>query len=330
MVALSPVVAVAPGQTRADRVILDLGIVGCGHIDREQCHCRVSGRSISQPAGIVVSDHVHVALIRDPRLIAHAWSVAGRVVDRIVDERVVLGRVARRRRQRIASAVEIGKPDADIVTQSNVILNPGVCCCGTVIAGAADQYDATARSLVGAGIGVPDHQIILDLRSGAISSLDPVLGDVAHRALADHGVLLNIGSSRRSVDDNSAFLVIVDIVALDVSAGVATKDEINCDAVLSSIERRFTDIRYDRILDVDLGAIVDDAEIIGAMDIGVVHAAFAADVIDTDIASGCVDIAAYRPVRIDQRCRQIDVVAHEPSSRTGRTGDRFSKRSAHD
>jgi hypothetical protein len=66
------------------------------------------------------------------------------------------------------------------------------------------------------------------------------------------------------------------------------------------------------------------------MDIGAVYAAFAADVIDADITAGCVDIAAYRPVRIDQSCRQIDAVAHEPSSRTGRTGDRFSKRSAHD
>src|SRR4029079_4639679 len=97
-------------------------------------------------------------------------------------------------------------------------------------------------------------------------------------------------------------------------------------AVLRAVERLLADIGNGRRQNVDPAAIVDDAEIIGAVNVGELNlAARARPVIDADIAAGRIHIAVDMG-RIDQRGREIDAVPDEPGRRAG--GDRLSDRRA--
>jgi hypothetical protein len=146
-------------------------------------------------------------------------------------------------------------------------------------------------------------------------------------AQADHVVLLDRHVASRPVNDDSALLIIPYEVALDIAFRGTAKYEVDGIAMLRPVERLLADIRYGRIQDIDIGAVVDDAVIIGAVDVGLAHSAVAGGIIDTDIAAGRVDVAGHRAGRVDHRRRQIDGVPYEASRRTtGRLRDRRQHR----
>jgi hypothetical protein len=113
----------------------------------------------------------------------------------------------------------------------------------TPVAVTTNQNDTAARRLASPSVRIPRHDVLLDLRLRPVAGLYPVLRNITHGALANHSVLLNVGRGQRPIHDNAAFLIIPDRVAVDVSFGVAVKREVNSHPVLSTVERRFTDIR---------------------------------------------------------------------------------------
>src|SRR5256885_8395589 len=90
-----------------------------------------------------------------------------------------------------------------------------------------------------------------------------------------------------AVNDDPAFLVVPNVVAFDAALGRAAESPIDGDAMLGAVERLFPDVRDGGILHLDVGAVVDDAEIAGAMDIGVLDVSVhAGRIVHADVAAG--------------------------------------------
>lgn len=300
-------------------------IVGRGYIDPVDITAdRLIVRVVPCAADPVTGNLVSVTLVRHARLVsarAVASGVGNRRITNIVVGHLDVGSDC----GCLAASVEVGYVNPDVVADEFVVhyLRADRVIRKTV-AGTADDQNAAAGSEVGTRIGVTGDGVTFDRSFGAETDLDAVLGDEVHGAEAGDGVVRDGNVCAGTVGNNPALLIERYSVVLDLALGRTGAERTVVDrvSVLGAVERHFADLVDPAVFNVDFDvvdvAVDKDAEVVRAVDIGVFDLAHASVVVDTDVASGCVNVAADSTGRVDLRRGHVDTVPEESGWRAGR------------
>ena len=166
-----------------------------------------AGRSVAKAGDGVVDQFIVVSLIGDAGLIK---GVGHRVVgDGVADHLYV-----RRSGRWVAIRVDLGQPDADVITRERIVHDLVAGAVGAVVIRPRHQQNTAGRVPSRAGVSVLRDVISLHHRRGAEPDLDPVLGDIWLRAKAGNGILRD-RRVRVAIHHDARLLVTADDVAVD-------------------------------------------------------------------------------------------------------------------